>query len=88
MAASVIRATIHLCISGDIEIPSPEMLSEIRFKVVNAIHRKLAVLPDRIDLYEKGLVSFWRNINSILTKVHRTYFLMGPMPMLRFCQMR
>jgi hypothetical protein len=57
MATNVVLAAIRLCISGHIDIPSLETLQRICAVVANEAHQKLSILPERIELYEKGLVS-------------------------------
>lgn len=87
MAANVISAALHLCISGHIDPPTPVMLSNICSVVVNETQRKLSILPERIDLYEKGLVSFCWVIPSLAHTAQRTCSPMGQAPMLLFYRM-
>lgn len=57
MALTVISTVIRHCISGHIESPSIDIQEKMCTVIADSLHQQLGILPERIEMYQKGLVS-------------------------------
>lgn len=57
MAMTVISIATRHCISGHIEPPSIEVQQKMCTVIAEGVHQQLRILPERIEMYETGLVS-------------------------------
>lgn len=60
MSMMVISTAIRHCLSGHIEPPSMEIQQKLCAVMAEEVHQQLRILPERLEMYEKGLVSSCR----------------------------